>query len=91
MQTQLTVNFSEIFHFATDNHGISWNECNDLFFNTILEYKRFNIFYLEDLEYDMEYIETNVKEKEANYLKASKILIEFMKQNNLTEMLVLNN
>ncbi len=49
MMKQLKVfDFSDIFNYATKNYGISWNACNDVFFNNSLEYQRHTTVYPKD-------------------------------------------
>lgn len=94
MKTEKTVTFSEIFEFAGKEFQVDWNQANDLFFNNVLEYKSFNRFYLGDLEGEVECIQEE-EIKNDKYLnkkvKPYQILIAFMKEHNLKEMLVLNN
>lgn len=94
MKSEKTVNFSEIFEFAEKEFQVDWNQANDLFFNNVLEYKSFNRFYLGDLEGEVECIQEE-EIKNDKYLnkkvKPYQILIAFMKEHNLKEMLVLNN
>jgi len=50
MAKQDVFDFSEIFRWAEAKYGISWNLCNDLFFNTeVIEYRRSNDFYKFDM------------------------------------------
>jgi hypothetical protein len=42
------IDFSDIFIFAEKEYGISWNSCNDLFFNDPLTYKSVTDFYFEE-------------------------------------------
>jgi hypothetical protein len=46
IETQLTTDFECIFNYAKSDFEISWNDANDLFFNTILNYTRYNKFHL---------------------------------------------
>lgn len=46
---QTTVDFSEIFDYAKEKHGIEWNAANNLFFRGCLEYKKTHNFYLLDM------------------------------------------
>lgn len=78
--------FSEIFRFAEKNHGISWNKCNDVFFRSLLDYEKHNDFELEFLEADLE----EDKFYQESYKLATTILIDFMKENKVTEMRVMN-
>jgi len=34
----MVVDFSNLFKFAEEHYGIGWNPCNDLFFNSNLDY-----------------------------------------------------
>jgi len=63
---RVTINrcsFSELFHFAEKEYGISWNECNNLFFSQEhLTYQRINNVNISELldgidlaEYDPDY------------------------------------
>ncbi len=94
MKSEKTVNFSEIFEFAEKEFQIGWNQANDLFFNDVLIYKGFNRFYLGDLQGEVECIQEE-EIKNDKYLnkkvKPYQILIAFMKEHNLKEMLVLND
>ena len=94
-KTQTTVNFDEIFNFAAKKpFNVHWNTANDLFFNDLLTYKSQNTIYLEDTEHDLDY---NERHPEAKYkytedqILARRIIVAFMKEHKLKEMLVLND
>ena len=92
------IDFSEIFAHATKEFGIEWNPCNDLFFDTALDYKSYN-------EYDrhniMECIETDHEEPEQitkceidameNSSKAHAIILHYMLANNIFDVLIKND
>ena len=86
IEQQNTVGFDAIFRYAEKHPlNIGWNEANDIFFNTFLTYKGYNHIYAEDLEYNLE-----EEDKDSDIYKAARVLADFMKENNLDEMLVLN-
>jgi len=66
------VDFSEIFYFADEKFGISWNHANDVFFNNSLDYKSHNEFNLneplERLE-DGEKIANMTESEKAEWIK----------------------
>lgn len=43
------IGFADIFRYAKEKYDIEWNPCNDIFFNTVIEYKRVNNFYKFDM------------------------------------------
>ncbi len=97
MKTVTLVDFSEIFNYATENYGIDWNTCCDMFHGSeILTYKGTDeISYDDDLvphESDMtveEFVAMDIKEvKEDN--KANWILGDFMQNKQLQCMTVDN-
>ena len=50
MSKKECVTFSEIFKYAETKHGIHWNPCNDLFFNTgAIKYNGFKDHYKFDM------------------------------------------
>lgn len=89
------VDFSDIFQFAKKKHNIEWNTCCDIFHrNPILvcDEGRNKEFDLEEFENEYKYC----LENPGKYFTESDkigypIVIEFMKENNLTEMYVENN
>lgn len=84
-----TVDFHEIFHFAKKApFNISWNECNDLFFNGPLTYKGYNEIRLQDLEGDLAVMDPI---EESDTIKTLNVLIAFMKKHDRSEILVLND
>lgn len=44
-----TIYFRHLFQFAEKEFGISWNDANDLFFDTVLPYKSYQEFILADM------------------------------------------
>ena len=101
------VNYSEIFNYATEHYGINWNPCNNLFFHTLLEFRRTSKWYIDDLA---EYIENSydedkgeIKEEFFNNItkekvltmedsaKAATIMIKFMMENKIDEMEVVSD
>lgn len=38
MKTVKQYDFADIFNWVTDNYGIHWNPCNDIFFHNSLDY-----------------------------------------------------
>ena len=48
MKTLKIFEFSDIFHFADKNYGISWNECNTVFFGNSLDYQKHTTVYPSD-------------------------------------------
>ncbi len=92
---QITVRFDEIFYFAEKPpYKVGWNACNDLFFNDILTYKQTNHIYKEDLKHDLQY-DLEHPESKYPYTKdqrlSREIIIAFMEENKLEEILVLND
>lgn len=88
--TRTEVDFSDIFWFAEEEPWkISWNESNDLFFHTILDYKSHNDFYLSDLEHD--FATYTEEDKTKKIYRAMQIMIDFMKKNEVEEMRVFND
>lgn len=83
------VDFSDIFRFAEEKYQVSWNAANDLFFHTILEYKRSNSFESADLKCELEETGEWALE-EGNDRKAREIMLAFMEENKVKELLVLN-
>jgi hypothetical protein len=65
---QTTVDFSEIFYYAKEKHGIEWNSANNLFFRGCLEYKSTCNFYLLD-GIDSEFLPGYSYEKKDKELK----------------------
>lgn len=43
------INFADIFYYAKEKYDIEWNPCNDIFFTTVLEYKKATNFYKFDI------------------------------------------
>lgn len=90
-----TVDFSDIFWFAEKPpHKVDWNKCNDIFFGDLLDYKSYNTLYLSDLEHNLKYDKEHPKSKYSyteDQKKARLIMIDFMKAEGLTMMMVLNN
>lgn len=80
----IIIDFSDVFNFATKEHGINWNPCNDLFFGTVFEYKQ-----IDCVEYDgKDYINTITKEQVAEMDstdKAFAIMSHFLQVNKLTD------
>ena len=68
MITRKIFDFSDIFFFATKVYGISWNECNDVFFNNSLEYLRHTTVYPADWSGYVSFMKTS-KEKASDYTK----------------------
>jgi hypothetical protein len=48
MKTQKVIDFSDIFTYADTMYGISWNECNNVFFGNSLEYGQHCTVYPKD-------------------------------------------
>lgn len=88
IKKQNTVNFSDIFVFAEEKFGVGWNSANDLFFNTILEYKRSNKFWAPDIKGMLQDDEFPLEE---DYRKAYDIMLAFMENHNVKQLLVLND
>lgn len=83
------VGFDEIFHYAAkDPWNVGWNDANDLFFNSPLDYGSTNDIYLEDMVNDNNYVDKNNLDKEDDQYLAYEIMIAFMKENNITKMTV---
>lgn len=96
MPRQLTVvDFDEIFHFAKDNYDMEWNTCCDVFHRgSILcnEEGKDKKIHLEEIESSLQYLtERPTSPRNEERKKGYEIVIDFMKQNNLTEMHVLND
>lgn len=81
-------NFADLFRFAKEHHGLEWNPCNDLFFHTVLEYKRHNDFELADLEAQLK--DTKYP-YDAKTRKAVEIVVSFMKANKVKELRIMND
>ena len=45
IETQLTTDFECIFNYAKSDFEISWNDANDLFFNTIFSSSKLDIIF----------------------------------------------
>lgn len=81
------ISFSEIFYYAEEKFNISWNESNDLFFNQSLTYKSYNEFE-KGCE---EYYDTSIPfEQLSDRDKGYFIINQFMKENNIKNLLVDN-
>lgn len=65
VKSVIQVGFDEIFHFA-EEYGISWNECNDLFFNGVLDYQSITDYYIDDWLGFVSFYET-AKDKASDY------------------------
>lgn len=85
-----TVNFSEIFGHAEKKFQVSWNAANNLFFHTILEYKGSNEFESAELQGELEE-KGEYALKEGDNRKAREIMLDFMKENKVKQLLVLND
>lgn len=84
MKTVTVVDFSEIFGFAEEKIGWSWNKCNEQFFSTLIHYEGSSEIYLEELQAEIEFQKDGKLERRKVY----QCLIDFMVENNITEMLV---
>lgn len=84
------VDFPDIFHYAKEKFGVSWNEANDIFFRQeVLRYKGSNDLELWEMdEHDLpeEYDPTDTKPGRAWF-----ILRQFMLDNKLKKLLVIND
>jgi hypothetical protein len=87
--TRNEVDFSEIFNFAKEHYGIEWNACNDLFFDTILDYKRYNDFEVDELTAELVDVEPPTTFT-GDVRKAMEIILDFMKKNEVKSMRVMN-
>lgn len=86
-----TAEYSEIFRFAEDRHGLDWNTCNDIFFhNHVLRHKGYDKFNVEELKTQIEDIDSQ-EETESEYALGSRIIHEFMKSEGLKNVVVLND
>lgn len=91
--TRNEVDFSEIFKFAAKNYNISWNDSNNLFFDGILTYKKYNDFILKELILELE----DGDHKYSNYptgstgRKSAEIIKHFMEENKVKNMRVFNS
>jgi hypothetical protein len=94
---EVTVGYDEIFYFAQENFGMSWNQCCDVFYHgheTLSSPECPNKhIYLQDTEGELEYMQEHRDSKTFNTYreKTSEVLVAFMKKHNLKEMLVLNS
>jgi hypothetical protein len=68
MKIMKVFDFSDIFHYAEKHYGISWNECNDVFFNNSLEYQRHTTVYPNDWKGYVD-LEMTLKNKASDYTK----------------------
>ena len=86
MKMMPVVDSWDIFTFAEKKLGWSWNKCCDQFLRSeIIRYKEPSEFYLTDTESEVEYQKDDSKyERKAAY----QCLVDFMKENNITSMLV---
>ncbi len=80
--------FSEVFDFAVKEFNVGWNQCNKLFFGTILDYQKHNDFELKVLEGDLdpnfEWCATGSNKQ------AKEIMVAFMKKHGLAKLRVYN-
>lgn len=89
-ESLITIPFDDIFYYAKEHYGISWNDANDLFFrNEIMEYGRLKRLNVCELPF---YVTTDGKidlskenvEKMDDCDKARCILIKFFEDHNIT-------
>ncbi len=67
MKTLKIFNFADVFQFAEEHYGISWNRSNDVFFGNSLEYQRHTFVYPGDWG---GYVSLEkIKEKASEYTK----------------------
>lgn len=86
---QTTADFAEIFEFAKEKYGWEWNYCCDIFHRgriLVNDEDKDKSFDLDELEYVLE-----EKYYKGEILEGYEIVKEFMLENNLTEMRVLND
>jgi hypothetical protein len=68
MKTLKVFDFADIFKFAEDHYGISWNESNDVFFGNSLDYGKHTTVYPLDWTSYMNLSEL-AKNKASDYTK----------------------
>lgn len=94
---EVIVEFSEIFEFAEKEFKMHWNQCCDVFYSgheTIQSPETQNKHaYLGDCESELEWLRENKDHKYYNDNKAKtlEVLVAFMKDKKLKEMLILND
>ena len=107
IKVQNTVCFSEIFDFAEKKYGIVWNDSCDIFHRKeVLTYKETNNFEPNVLCENIDNKRTlgddtlkvfnsitdeDVNAEENEWRKAHLIIIRFMQDNDVTQLLVLND
>ncbi len=93
---QTTVDFSEIFYFAESHSGLQWNECCDIFHRNSEVISspetRNKTVYLEDRKAELEWLSENKDSKyyKESEVKLNEVLIAFMEEEGLEEMMVIN-
>jgi len=93
MKKKLTVDFDEIFEYAEKQFNIDWNTCNEWFFrDQVLRYKGYNDID-EDIvsEHFYEMREIKFENLTDNNHRAWYIIRQFMIDNKIKSMLVLND
>lgn len=79
------IDFDAIFNFATDKYGISWNDCNDIFFGNAFEYQAVTNYYRDDWKSYCSFYE-NIKNKASDYT-----VEEISKMNNYDKSYVITS
>ena len=89
--------FSDIFNYTTAKYDIGWNECNDIFFDNLLDYKSYNEYDKDDLAgmvYKGEIKDYTVEDvEEANaaneYTTVAAVAIyNYMEDNNINDIFI---
>lgn len=96
IQKQTTVDFADLFHWAGEApRNVQWNHCCDIFHRTeIFNYRGHTPFYLEEIKADLaddEYWASHKQLKVDHWKEAYTLLVAFMEENKLDEMLVLGS
>jgi hypothetical protein len=89
------VDFDEIFKFAEKKYNIEWNDCCDIFHRNAIICTDEG----RDQEFDIDELEQMIKDAKANNSKwftplvekGYNIVLDFMKENKLEEMRVIND
>lgn len=95
-KNKIVVGYDEIFEYAEKMKGWCWNECCEIFHGRgeILyspESSNKN-FYREDLRSDMEYMKNNPDPKrDTQRMEAYEVILSFMDENDIKEMIVTND